>query len=126
MFLSGVIVKTFAICFCFMADDQRRAPARLKDIESIDPREDIRVRIVGTVLSMDDDSISVDDSTGSVDVFIEEEKIEELEEGQRVRIFGRVLPTPDSFEIQGEIVQDFSSVDPDLYGRIKKVVSTTE
>lgn len=109
-----------------MADDQRRAPARLKDIESIDPREDIRVRIVGTVLSIDDDSISVDDSTGSVDVFIEEEKIEELEEGQRVRIFGRVLPTPDSFEIQGEIVQDFSSVDPDLYGRIKKVVSTTE
>jgi len=126
VFLSGVIVKTFAICYVSMADDQRRAPARLKDIESIDPREDIRVRIVGTVLSMDDDSISVDDSTGSVDVFIEEEKIEELEEGQRVRIFGRVLPTPDSFEIQGEIVQDFSSVDPDLYGRIKKVVSTTE
>lgn len=109
-----------------MPDDQRRAPARPKTIESIDPREDIRVRIVGTILSIDDDSISVDDSTGSVDVFIEEEKIEELEEGQRVRIFGRVLPTPDSFEIQGEIVQDFSSVDPDLYDRIKKVVSTTE
>jgi hypothetical protein len=107
-------------------DNQRRAPARPKNIEDIDPRDDIRVRVVGTVLSIDDDSISVDDSTGSVDVFLEEDKIEDLEEGQRVRIFGRVLPTPDSFEIQGEIVQDFSDVDPENYSRIKKVVSTTE
>ena len=107
-------------------NNQRRAPARPKNIEDIDPREDIRVRVVGTVLSLEDDSISVDDSTGSVDVFLEEDKIEDLEEGQRIRVFGRVLPTPDSFEIQGEIVQDFSEVDPELHDRIKKVVSTTE
>ncbi len=109
-----------------MADDQRRAPARPKNIDDIDPREDIRVRIIGTVLSIGDDSISIDDSTGSVDVFLEEDKIEEIDEGQRIRVFGRVLPTPDSFEIQGEIMQDFSDVDPEQYDRIKKVVSTSE
>lgn len=108
-----------------MSENQRRAPARPKNIEEIDPRDDIRVRVIGTVLSLDEDSFSLDDGTGTVEVFLEEEKMEALEENQRVRIFGRVLPTPDSFEIQGELVQDFSDVDPELYSRVKKVVSTS-
>jgi len=107
-----------------MPENQRRAPARPKNIEEIDPKDDIRVRVIGTVLSVEDDSISLDDGTGTVEVFLEEEKMGDLEENQRVRILGRVLPTPDSFEIQGEIVQDFSDVDPELYSRVKKVVST--
>ena len=108
-----------------MPENQRRAPARPKNIEEIDPRDDIRVRVIGTVLSKEEDSISLDDGTGTVEVFLEDEKMEDLEENQRIRIFGRVLPTPDSFEIQGEIVQDFSDIDPELYSRIKKVVSTS-
>jgi len=108
-----------------MPENQRRAPARPKNIEEIDPKDDIRVRVIGTVLSVEDDSISLDDGTGTVEVFLEEEKMEDLEENQRIRILGRVLPTPDSFEIQGEIVQDFSDVDPELYDRVKKVVSTS-
>lgn len=109
-----------------MADNPRRAPARPKEIEEINPQQDIRVRIVGTVLSKDDDSFSLDDGSGSVEVFTEEDMMEDLEEGQRVRVLGRVLPTPDSFEIQGEIVQDFSGIDQDLHDRVKKVVNTSE
>jgi uncharacterized protein YdeI (BOF family) len=109
-----------------MADNPRRAPARPKEIEEINPQQDIRVRIVGTVLSKDDDSFSLDDGSGSVEVFTEEDMMEDIEEGQRVRVLGRVLPTPDSFEIQGEIVQDFSGIDQDLHDRVKKVVNTSE
>ncbi|MFB6181000.1 MAG: OB-fold nucleic acid binding domain-containing protein [Candidatus Nanohalobium sp.] len=105
---------------------QRRSPARPKTIKDIDPQTDIRVRITGTVLSKDSDSITIDDGTGSVEAFLDEEAMEELEENQRVRVFGRVLPTPDSFEIQGEIVQSLEDLDPELYDRVKKVVSTTE
>ena len=108
-----------------MPENQRRAPARPKNIEEIDPRDDIRVRVIGTILSVDDDSISLDDGTGTVEIFLEQDRMEDLEENQRVRILGRVLPTPDSFEIQGEIIQDFSDVDPELYSRVKKVVSTS-
>lgn len=108
-----------------MPENQRRAPARPKNIEEIDPRDDIRVRVIGTILSVDDDSISLDDGTGTVEIFLDEDRMEGLEENQRIRVLGRVLPTPDSFEIQGEIVQDFSEVDPELYSRVKKVVSTT-
>ena len=108
-----------------MPENQRRAPARPKNIEEIDPKDDIRVRVIGTVLSVEDDSISLDDGTGTVEIFLEEDQMEDLEENQRIRVLGRVLPTPDSFEIQGEIVQDFSDVDPELYSRVKKVVSTS-
>lgn len=109
-----------------MPEQMRRAPARPKDIEEIDAQNDIRVRVIGTVLSIEDDSISLDDGTGSVEVFLEEEQMEDLEESQRVRVFGRVLPTPDSFELQGEVVQDFSDVDPELQDRVKKVVNTNQ
>ena len=104
----------------------RRAPARPKSVDEIDPQNDIRVRVIGTVLSKDEDSISLDDGSGSVEVFLEEEQMDDLEEGQRIRVLGRVLPTPDSFELQGEVVQDFSDVDPELYDRVKKVVNTNE
>jgi len=110
-----------------MAEQQmRRAPAKPKKIENIEPQTDIRVRVVGTVLSVDEDSIAVDDGTGSVDVFLEQENMDNVEEGQRVRVFGRVLPTPDSFELQGEVLQDFDSVDTELHNRVKKVVNTSQ
>jgi hypothetical protein len=109
-----------------MPENQRRAPARPKDIEEIDPQNDIRVRVVGTIISVDDDSVTIDDSTGSVEAFLEDEAMEDLEEQQRIRVLGRVLPTPDSFEIQGEIVQSFEDVDPEIYDSVKKVVNTSE
>lgn len=108
-----------------MADDMRRAPARPKDVEDVDPQNDIRVRVIGTVLSKDEELVTVDDGTGNVDVFLDEEELESLSEGDRVRVFGRVLPTPDGFELQGEVVQDFSGIEKDLRDRVKKVVNTT-
>ncbi len=109
-----------------MPDRQRRAPGIPKEIEEIDPKQDIRVRVVGTAISVDEDSISLDDGTGTVEVFLQEEDLDEVEEGQRARVLGRVLPTPDGFEIQGEVVQDFSEVDSELYDRVKKVVNVSE
>ncbi|MFB6100572.1 MAG: hypothetical protein ABEK16_04835 [Candidatus Nanohalobium sp.] len=109
-----------------MPENQRRAPARPKNIDEIEPQSDIRVRIVGTVLSVEEDSVSLDDGTGTVEVFLEDEDLEDVEENQRIRVLGRVLPTPDSFEIQGEIVQDFSDVDQKLHDRVKKVVNTSQ
>jgi hypothetical protein len=109
-----------------MAEQMRRAPAEPKELDEVDPQNDIRIRVVGTIISKDEDSISLDDGTGSTEVFLEEEQMEGLEEGQRIRIFGRVLPTPDSFELQGEVVQDFSEVDPELQDRVKKVVNTNK
>lgn len=102
--------------------DRRRAPAVLKAIEDIDAEADTRVRIVGTVLEVRGDSIMVDDGSGTVEVFLDTEDVEDVDDGQRVRVIGRVLPLPSGFEVQGEIVQDFSDVDMELYGKVREAV----
>jgi len=109
-----------------MPDQQRRAAAKPKDIEEIDPQRDIRTRLVGTVISQDQEAVTLDDGTGSVEVFMQEGDIEGIEENQRIRVLGRVLPTPDGFEIQAEMVQSFEEDELELYDRVKKIVNTSE
>ncbi|MCJ7429078.1 MAG: hypothetical protein MUP66_01680 [Candidatus Nanohaloarchaeota archaeon QJJ-5] len=102
--------------------DNRRAPAKPRHIEDIDKREDIRVRIIGTILEAGDDAAMVDDGTASTEVFLDKEDLEAVEEGERVRIFGRVLPTPDGFEIQGELVQPVD-VQEERYKKVRETVT---
>jgi len=109
-----------------MPEQQRRAPAQPKDIEEVEPQRDIRVRLVGTIISKEDESVTLDDGTGSVEVFTQAETLEDLEENQRIRVLGRVLPTPDSFEIQSEVVQEFDEEEFEIYDRVKKIVNTSE
>lgn len=102
--------------------ENRRAPARQKEIKEINPKEDIRVRIVCTILEKKEDSVVVDDGTGTTEVFLDKDDLVEVEEKERVRIFGRVLPTPESFEIQGEILQSMKDVDKELYEEVMQTV----
>ncbi len=101
--------------------ENRRAPAKLRSIDEVNPREDIRIKIVCTVIDKKEDSVVVDDGTGKTEVFLDTEELEEIDEKKRVRIFGRVLPTPESFELQGEIVQEMDDVDFDLYKKVLEV-----
>ncbi|MFB6076867.1 MAG: OB-fold nucleic acid binding domain-containing protein, partial [Candidatus Nanohaloarchaea archaeon] len=96
-------------------DDRRRQPAVRKDIDDIDADDDVRVRVLGTVLEARQDSVMLDDGSGTAEVFLDADDLDAVEEGQRVRVFGRVLPAPDGFEIQGEILQDMSDLYMDLY-----------
>lgn len=101
---------------------RKRSPAVPKKIEKIDPEEDVRVRILGTVLEKREDSAVIDDGSKTVEAFLDEEDLEKMSENQKVRIFGRVLPTPDSFEIQGEIIQDMDDLNFELYNKVKEIV----
>lgn len=123
-----VIVKTFYYQKLVMPDQQqqRRAPAKPKNIEEIDPQRDIRTRVVGTVISLEEESVTVDDGTGSVEIFMQEDDIEGVEDNDKIRVLGRVLPTPDSFEIQAEIVHSLEDVDMETYNTVKKIVNTSE
>ncbi len=109
-----------------MDEQRRRAAAVPKNIEDIDPQTDIRARIVGTAISIEEESLTLDDGTGSVEVFVQEEDIEDIEENQRLRVLGRILPTPDSFEVQAEVVHQLQEDEADLYDRVKKIVNTSE
>ncbi len=101
-------------------NDMRRHPAVLKDVDTITPGEDVRVRIIGTVLEAEKDSIVLDDGTGATEVFLDQDDLNSVQEGQRIRVLGRVLPTPDSFELQGEIVQDMNDLDMEHYRTVRE------
>ncbi|MDY6769977.1 MAG: OB-fold nucleic acid binding domain-containing protein [Candidatus Nanohaloarchaea archaeon] len=103
-------------------DDFERRAARPCDITDIDPESDARVRVLGTVLEARQDSIMLDDGSGTVEVFLDADDLDAVQDGQRVRVFGRVMPTADAFEIQAELVQDMTDLDMDTYGEVVDAV----
>ncbi|MCJ7479095.1 MAG: OB-fold nucleic acid binding domain-containing protein [Candidatus Nanohaloarchaeota archaeon QJJ-7] len=105
-----------------MPQDNQRKPSVPREVEDIQPERDARVRVLGTVLEKRDDSLVLDDGTGTVEAFVDADDLKEVKEGQRIRVFGRVLPTTDSFELQGELVQEMTDLDMDSYGQVKDEV----
>ncbi|MBI4182219.1 MAG: replication protein RepA [Candidatus Aenigmarchaeota archaeon] len=101
-----------------MADDQRRLPAVERDIAGIQP-EDIRIRVLGTVIdrSPEGTSIIVDDGTGKITV--NGEGPFPVEVNQLVRVFGRVVPLEKGAELQGEFVQSMAALDLDLRKKVR-------
>lgn len=95
----------------------KRDPALPRNVEEIDPEADVRVRLLGTVIEKEGDSIVLDDGSGSVEIFLDEEDLKSIEEKNKIRVLGRVLPTPESFEIQGELVQEMDDLDFELYNK---------
>jgi uncharacterized protein YdeI (BOF family) len=87
-------------------------PAKEKIISGIAP-EDTRVSIVGTVVDFKENILVVDDGSGKIDVSFEEGP--QVNSGQLVRILGRVISMEGGVELQGEVQQDFSGADLDLW-----------
>lgn len=107
-----------------MEQEKKRNPAYERDIKDIKPESDVRVRIIGTVISksMDSSSIVIDDSTGQLTVLISsDELLEKTKPGQFVRIIGLVVPYEGGFELRAEIVQDMSLLDKELYKKYKEL-----
>jgi len=107
-----------------MADDfsdnqfQRRMPSVERKISGIKP-EDIRVRVMGTVIDKQGNKLVIDDSTGKIEAVFEEPVNTEL--NKMVRVFGRVIPIEDGFELQGEIIQDMSQLDLELHKKLEGI-----
>lgn len=99
-------------------DFQRRLPAVERNISDI-KQDDIRVRVIGTVLDKQGNRIVLDDGTGKVDVGFEGPP--EVESGQLVRVFGRVISLENGFEIQGELVQKLDGLDMKLRKKVMEL-----
>jgi hypothetical protein len=93
----------------------RRMPALPRKIADINPEKDIRVRIMGRILDKYDGTIVVDDGTGKAEIIAEECA---LESGAPVRVFCRVMPLENGFELRAEIVQNMAALDMDLYKKV--------
>jgi hypothetical protein len=103
-----------------MADQDRkkRNTAFEKKIADV-KKEDIRVALIGTIIEKDPSihAIIIDDGEAKMRVLLPEEFFDKFETGQTVRVIGLVAPAleGDEKELRGEIIQDFSKLDRQLY-----------
>jgi hypothetical protein len=95
-----------------------RSPARYCKISDIDPLKDIRVRFLGKVVDKQAGLIVLDDGSTQVEIVLDQEFVDCIALGDQLRVFARVLPLENGFELRAELVQDFNSVDAALYKKI--------
>lgn len=81
---------------------------------------DMRVKVVGTIIEKDpsNTSIVIDDGNAKLRVLLDPDKFNRIEIGKLVRVIGIVVPPleeGDTVELKGELIQDFSKLNPELY-----------
>lgn len=96
---------------------RRRLPAIEKAISDIHPDSDVRLRLMGTVIDTGPNSIIIDDGSGKTEVYFEE--LPQVRPGQLVRVLARILPLIDGFECKGEVLQDLSGFNLELYRKVR-------
>lgn len=89
-----------------------------KFVKDLTPR-DIKIAVSGMVIGKWEKGIMVDDGTGCINVEMEGE----FKEGSFLRIFGYLVIAGDGFELKGNVVQDLSSVDREIYDKVKKLMN---
>ncbi|NJE61489.1 replication protein RepA [Thermococcus sp. 21S7] len=99
---------------------RRRKPAVERKIEEI-REDDTRVSLIGKAFKVDkmDYTFWLDDGTGVI--LIESEENVLPENGQTVRVIGRVIRNEEETHIYGEVVQDFSDADLDALEEIREL-----
>ena len=100
--------------------NERRSPAIEKKITEV-VEGDHRVKIVGTIISMDESVplIVIDDGTGIANIIVDEIK---NKVGDQIRAMGKVINT-EPVEIRAEIIQDFSKIDREVYNKYLDILS---
>jgi RPA family protein len=89
-------------------------------------KDDSRVAVAGTVLSLDKDSLifTMEDPSGQLTVLAPtEDLIKSLKIGNVARVIGIVLPYEEGLELRAEIVQDFSELDKELFPVLHEFMS---
>jgi len=99
---------------------RRRKPAVERKIGEI-REDDTRVSLIGKALKVDkmDYTFWLDDGTGVI--LIESEDNVLPENGQIVRVIGRVIRNEEGVHVFGEVIQDFSSADLEALEEIREL-----
>ena len=99
-----------------------RIPSKSRLVSELAPK-DKRVRVYGTLVSVNSDEgkIIVDDGTASVDVFLNNldliEKIKSYKPGNQIIVVGWAGESG----VDGEVVRKISDFDPDRYKQVLEV-----
>lgn len=99
----------------------RNAIAVERTIAEINEKRELRVRVLGTVLSKQGSGMILDDGTDTINVNLWPEQLDKIKEKQIVCIIGRVYQDKEGkAEIRAEVVQDASSLNLDAWRKVQK------
>jgi RNase P/RNase MRP subunit p29 len=101
----------------FMEFQYRRQPAIPRNISDINPEKDVRVRLLGRIAEKSESTFIIEDESGRAEVVADDMKLE-FNKDDTVRVFARVLPLEEGFELRAEIIQNMNELDMDLYKKI--------
>ena len=96
--------------------DTRIEPFKEKFIKDI-KFEDYKVAVSGMVINQNEKSFFLDDGTGQILI-----TCDEIPSIDFVKVFGRLIPYEDHYELQAEVIQDLSNVDKELLKRVKEML----
>lgn len=99
---------------------RKRLVAIEKRIADLHPDSDVRVRLIGTVIDSGPNSIVLDDGSGKIEIYFDEQP--NVVNGQLIRVIARILPLIDGYECRGEIIQNLDNFDLELYKKAKEIV----
>ncbi len=90
----------------------------VKDVEKTDER----IKIIGTVIDIDDTKITIDDGTGKIDIILGEySKIDPsiVKIGDIVKVFARVY-SKDGIKVFGDLIQIINGMDINSYLKLRE------
>lgn len=87
----------------------------IKDIN----REAKRIALAGILISKEEERFILDDGTGSINVLGNTE----LPLNTFVKVYGQLLIYPESYALQSHAIQDLSSINQQLYKKVKSMLS---
>ncbi len=92
----------------------KRLPATPKKISQINPEKDVRIRLLGKIIDKTDGTIILDDGSATATIVTDGT----CEINDTIRVFARVLPLEEGYELRGEIIQNVNNLDMELYKKI--------
>lgn len=95
----------------------KRFVAAERTVSSI-KAEDVRVKIIGTIIDRVEDSLMINDGTGNIRVV---GNIGDFKTGMYIRVIGRIAPSENGYDINAEIVQNFD-VDAQLFKKSDQLI----
>jgi Tat protein secretion system quality control protein TatD with DNase activity len=78
-------------------------------------KETLKIAVTGLIVNKNENTITIDDGTGSIPVLIETD----LPMNTFVKIYGILIPAEEGFEMQGHVIQDLSKINQELYKKVK-------
>ena len=84
-----------------------------KKVSEINLKSDSRISLIGKIIEKKDDSFVLDDGSGKIEIFSEEE----VEENKLIRVFCSIIEK----QIKADIIQDLNGFDLNLFNKVREL-----